>query len=184
MSFNFDERCPFPDDPTLWVDFSGNIYDTEAQCVVKQHIDKLSNGYRYKRIWIRDNGKLKYYRVHRMVARCFLPPEDAERVDLKSRNTLDTHVDNLRSAADGRDNHNSKGNRTVWPALPKYVSLSVKSRLSWRVQFKKGDRGTRLYSKHFPLDQLYEAYLDAQRMKLILHKDYASDAYFKDNSAL
>ena len=61
--------------------------------ILKQH--KNSNGYLF--VALSKNGKIKCYRVHRLVAEAFLPnPDNKPCIDHINTNKIDNRVENLR----------------------------------------------------------------------------------------
>lgn len=173
--FNLSESCPIAEFPHYLIDYSGNIYSIRANLQLKPVISVDLAGFRYKRVSLYDKGKRFDTHVHRLVCETFIDA-DAIVVDFINRDTLNTHMSNLRSTTWANDRYNMKGKRMIFPALPKNIHFD---RNWWRVMIERGDK--RAYSKYFNRDQLYEAYLDVERVRPLIAQQHSSNAYFLHN---
>ena len=81
--------------PKYEVSNTGKVRIAETGSKVAQW-DHQAKGGVYKRVTLRDKGKRKNFRVHRLVAMAFLPnPDYLPEVDHLDHDTFNNHVSNL-----------------------------------------------------------------------------------------
>ena len=85
----------------------------------------------YKNIGLCKNGKIKTFRIHRLVALHYIPnPENKLEVDHLDRDPSNNHVSNLRWVTRLENNQNKGNNKTNTSGV-KNISYS-KKRTKWR----------------------------------------------------
>ena len=87
-----------------------------------EKILKANMSANYLKVTLSENGKLKNFRIHQLVAICFLnhiPNNLKEVIDHKDSNNLNNHVDNLRIIS---HRQNMSKERTLKSGLPVGVS--------------------------------------------------------------
>lgn len=105
--------------------YSRYLFDTEGNIyrIRKSHLQKLKlyvnpNGYLYKNLWD-DSGKVNTLRVHRLIAKVFIPnPENKPYVNHKNGKKDDNRVENLEWVTNGENVHHAYVNN-LWKPVKK-----------------------------------------------------------------
>lgn len=82
-----------------WKDFNkykvsnyGNVVNSKTGRPIKPHLNDMG----YPRVALYIDGKVKNYKIARLVAELFIPnPDNLPEVNHKDENKLNSHVDNL-----------------------------------------------------------------------------------------
>lgn len=91
--------------------------NTETNKEVRTNFSIRRGGKKEIRITLRIDGKVKNWRLHRLIANCFLGPIDGLDVDHDDRDTTNNHVSNLsivtkkQNQAHWRAKENEQSNR-------------------------------------------------------------------------
>ena len=106
-----------PEFPNYIVYFDGRVYSTKRNMFIKQSIDK----YGYNNIQLNSNGKMKNFKMHRLLAMCFFPHNanlDKIQIDHINRIRNDNRLENLRFADYEVQQKNSKRKKLPFGILP------------------------------------------------------------------
>lgn len=94
--------------PNYQVSSMGNVKRLSNNKTRKEKILrhlKDRGGYLYINLW--ENGKVKHYRVHRLVAEAFIPnPNNLPQIDHINTNKSDNRVENLKWVTQKENNNN------------------------------------------------------------------------------
>jgi hypothetical protein len=107
----------------------GEVINDATGLILKHAINK--KGYHY--ISLCQNGKVKWYYIHRIIAQAFLEnPRNLKTVDHIDRNPLNNTLENLRWASRSNQNVNRSKRKNT---SSKYVGVSWdKARAKWLAQ--------------------------------------------------
>ena len=106
-----------PEYPNYIIYFDGRVYTTKRNMFIKQSIDK----YGYNNIQLNSNGKMKNFKMHRLLAMCFFPHNanlDKIQIDHINRIRNDNRLENLRFADYEVQQKNSKRKKLPFGILP------------------------------------------------------------------
>lgn len=89
------------------IDEYGNVFNQRGRQI--RPWVHTGRGTSYYRVQLTIDGVPKHYRVHRMVAECYLPnPQNKPQVHHKDRNTFNNHVSNLEWSTNQENNRQKK----------------------------------------------------------------------------
>ena len=105
-----------PEFPNYIIYFDGRVYTTKRKMFIKKSIDK--DGYENIQL---SNGKMKNFKVHRLLAMCFFPHNDnLDKIQIDHINRIrnDNRLENLRFADCNLQQNNSKRKKLPYGILP------------------------------------------------------------------
>ena len=105
-----------PEFPNYKIYFDGRVYTTKRNMFIKKSIDK----YGYENIQL-NNGKMKNFKIHRLLAMCFFPhTENLDKIQIDHINRIrnDNRLENLRFADCDLQQKNSKRKKLPFGILP------------------------------------------------------------------
>ena len=96
--------------PEYYLSMCGKVLSLKYNKVREKHIGEQKTQ-RYKSFQVRTNGKVKVYKLHRILCEMFIPnPNNYDEVDHINRDTHDNNLSNLRWA----DRSMNMCNRGEW----------------------------------------------------------------------
>ena len=122
-----------PEFPNYKIYFDGRVYTTRQNIFIKKSTDK----YGYINVQLNNKGKMKNFKLHRLLAMCFFPHNsnlDKIQIDHINRIRNDNRLENLRFADCDLQQKNSKRKKLPYGILPfiyeiqqKYTDVIYKS---------------------------------------------------------
>ena len=109
--------CILPEFPNYIIYFDSRVYTKKRNMFIKKSIDKDG----YENIQLNTNGKMKNFKVHRLLAICFFPHNDnldKIQIDHINRVRNDNRLENLRFADCDLQQKNSKRKKLPYGILP------------------------------------------------------------------
>ena len=103
--------------PNYKIYFDGRVYSTKRDIFIKSSIDKDG----YENIQLNSNGKMKNFKLHRLLAMCFFPHNNnLEKIQLDHINRIrnDNRLENLRFADSALQQENTKRKELPYGILP------------------------------------------------------------------
>jgi hypothetical protein len=130
-----------PEFPNYIIYLDGRVYTTKRKMFIKKSIDK----YGYENIQL-SNGKMKNFKVHRLLAMCFFPHnENLDKIQIDHINRIrnDNRLENLRFADYDLQQKNSKRKKLPFGILPFiYIVIQKNKYKSYRFAVRYNNKQT------------------------------------------